>query len=359
MTKNVFARLVAIAVFINLLLSGRALTFNTTFDSTVTSSTNSAQIQSAFNYATSYLQMAVTNAITINLTVSFTTNIGLGSSSTAFVGTTSYASLTNALRNARTTANDSNAVASLPASDPTTTNIWWYPRSVAKALGVLGVSANSATSDGHVNFESTVNYTFDPTNRAVSGKYDFIGVALHEITEVMGRVYFDLTTTFTPYDLFRFSAPGVRVINNSAPTVYFSTDNGTNNLRNFNPVEASGDLTDWTISNPRDCCDYAATSGRKGLLSYSDLAALDVIGFKVNYQTMQMSAVRQGANLILSFTNIPGTTCAILASTNLNLPITSWVNLGTNNDNVTPGKFSFTNAITATNKARFYRARLN
>ncbi|MEY4917079.1 MAG: hypothetical protein RL616_992, partial [Verrucomicrobiota bacterium] len=112
--KSLFRRFVFLsAFFLFVVLLARptqALTFNVTYDSTVTSSPNSAQIQSAFNYAASYIQMAVTNAATINITVSFTTGVGLGSSLTEFVGTTTYAQLTNALRNARTTANDSNAV---------------------------------------------------------------------------------------------------------------------------------------------------------------------------------------------------------------------------------------------------------
>jgi hypothetical protein len=340
-------------------LAAKALVISTTFDSTVTSSANSAQIQAAFNYAASYVQMIATNNITVNITVSYTTNVGLGSSLTEFIGTTSYATLTNALRNARTTANDSNAVASLPASDPVAGDQWWYPRAQAKALGVLGVTANDSTTDGYVSFESTVNYTFDPTNRVVSGKYDFIGVAIHEITEIMGRVYFDLSTTFIPYDLFRFSAQGTRVINTTAPAVYFSTDNGTNNLRNFNPVAASGDLTDWAISGSADCCDYAISSNKRGVLSYADIAALDVIGYKVSYPTLKISPVKQGTNMVLTLTNIPGTTCTILAATNPSLPIASWTILGTNNDLGSPGKFNFTNAITATNKLRFYRARLN
>ena len=347
-----------------LAVQARALVFNTTFDASVTGSANSAQIQSAFNTVTSYLQNLFTNNITINLIVYYGaagpfSGGSLGASQTQFTGTSSYATLTNALRNARTTANDSNAVASLPASDPIAGDSWWYPRAQAKALGVLGVSPNDSSLDGEIGFSSSVTYTFDPTNRAVAGKYDFISVAFHEITEVMGRVYFNLSSTFVPYDLFRFSAPGTRTFSTTAPTVYFSVDNGVTNLRNFNPLQGSGDLTDWALSGPADSCDYSISSGKKGLFSYADLTALDIIGYKLNYTPPKLAGVKSGTNFVVSFTNTPGTSYTMLATTNLALAVTNWTILGTNTDNGSPGQFTFTNGVPATNGFRFYRAKLN
>lgn len=361
--RRTFFSLAAVAALLLPATTANALVINTTFDASVTTATNSAQIQSAFNLAAQYLQSVVTNNITINITVywgavgPFASGIGLGASNTQFTGTRTYAQLTNLLRAARTTVNDTNAVASLPATDPVaTTNVWWFARAQAKALGVLSGSASGL--DGSVGFASDVTYTFDPTNRQVSGKYDFISVAIHEITEVMGRVYFDLSTTFIPYDLFRFSAPGTRTFSTNAPTVYFSVDNGVNNLRNFNPNEVSGDLTDWALVGPADCCDYAITSGRRGLLSYADMVALDIIGYSVNYTPPKISGVKTGSNFVLSFTNIPGTTFTLLATTNITDALTNWATLGTVTDAV-PGTFQITDNAFTTNKLRFYRARLN
>jgi hypothetical protein len=362
--KNRFPLFAAVAILLWAAPS-QALVFNITYDASVTGSANSAQIQAAFNTAASYLQSVITNNITINISNfwgavgPFASGISLGASSTRFTGTTTYATLTNALRNARTTANDSNAVASLPGSDPIAGNAWWYARAQAKALGVLGISPNDSINDGSIGFASDVNYTFDPTNRIVAGKYDFIGVAIHELTEVMGRVYYDLATKFVPYDLFRFSGPGIRVINNTAPTVYFSADNGTNVLHYFNPVEASGDLTDWALSGPSDCCDYSVSSGKMALVSYADLTALDIIGYKLNYQPPKLTGVRRGTNFVMTYTNLPGTTYAIVTATNLTLTLANWSVLGTNTDNGSPGQFAFTNGAPGTNVFRFYRARLN
>lgn len=347
--------------------SARALTFNVTYDASVSNSANSAQIQSAFNAATQILQNLYTNSITINLTVywgnvgPFAGGISLGASQTQFIGTFSYGTLTNALRNSRTTSADTNAVASLPASDPIAGNAWWIPRAEVKALGISasGISANDATLDGSIGFASTVTYTFDPTNRAVSGKYDFMSVALHEITEVMGRVYFDLSTTFVPYDLFRFTNNGARSFSITATNTYFSVDNGATALRYFWTNANTGDVQDWKSSGAVDSYDAFISSGKKGVLSYADLLSLDVIGYKLSYISPQPSGTKAvGGNYTLTFTNTPGTTYAVLATTNLALAFTNWPSLGTCTDSV-PGSFQFTDTQATTNSLRFYRLRLN
>ncbi len=62
---------------------------------------------------------------------------------------------------------------------------------------------------------STLTYTFDPNNRGTGG-FDFIGVAEHELSEIMGRLPglgndFGLTDgpLYMANDLFRYTAPGV------------------------------------------------------------------------------------------------------------------------------------------------------
>lgn len=344
-----------------------ALTISTTYDSSVTSSVNSAQIQSAFNKAAQYIQGLYTNPITINITVywgatgPFSGGISLGASQSEVLGTITYDQLTNALRSARTTLADSNSVASLPASDPIAGDSWWVPRAEVKALGLtgLGVSANDSTLDGSIGFASDVSYTFDPTNRAVAGKYDFIGVAEHEITEVMGRLYFDLSTTFLPYDLFRFTNSGARSFNINATNAYFSVDNGVTALRYFYTNASFGDVQDWLTSGPADACDAFVSSGKKTVLSAADIIAMDVIGYKLSFPVPRLAGARLGGGTFqLTFTNTPGTTYTVLATTNLALSVTNWASLGTVTDSV-PGQFQFTDSQATTNKLRFYRVRLN
>jgi hypothetical protein len=113
----------------------------------------------------------------------------------------------------------------------------------------------------------------------VVGKYDFIGVALHEITEVMGRVYYDLSSVFVPYDLFRFTNSGGRSFDIHATNSYFSVDNGVTPLRLFWTNAAAGDVQDWKSVGAVDSFDAFISSGKKGVLSYADITALDVIGY--------------------------------------------------------------------------------
>src|SRR5208282_3016925 len=128
-----------------------------------------------------------TNNSSVNITVYSANagpfgNIGLGESSFSFYTGLAYSDVKSALTAARTTAADTNSVASLPANDPTGgTEGWGIPLAEAKALesagADLGVNANDPGQDGDVGFATDTAYTFDPNNRAVPGKFDFIGVA--------------------------------------------------------------------------------------------------------------------------------------------------------------------------------------
>ena len=151
-----------------------------------------------------YIQNRHTNNITVNITVywgnvgPFVGGINLSASQTQFLGIYTYSQLTNALRNSRTTVTDSNAVASLPANDSITTNKWYVVCGEVKALGLPFATPNDLNLDGEIGFATNVSYTFDATNRAVVGKFDFIGVVLHKMTDVMGRNTFGLVGPFIP-----------------------------------------------------------------------------------------------------------------------------------------------------------------
>ena len=81
----------------------------------------------------------------------------------------------------------------LPAYDPSGSTsdpfgpyaVWFATDSELTALGFnLGNPV-----DGTVELNSNLSeFTFSPTDRAVSGEYDAIGALEHEISEVMGRV---------------------------------------------------------------------------------------------------------------------------------------------------------------------------
>jgi hypothetical protein len=369
---NPFRRSIA-PVFIALVLSlsARALTINVTYDSSVTNIGTLAQVQTAFGAAAQTIQNLYTNTSTVNITV-YGPNHGpfgdvdLGESETEFTydpNTFNYPQLTNALYAARTTAADSNSVASLPASDPTGGGQpWIVARAEAKALGLtnLNVAVNDTNEDGEIGFATNVNYTFDPNNRAVSGEFDFIGVAEHELTEVMGRNTFGLNGSgyYVPYDLFRFTTNGMRSFDPDATNVYFSVNNGATALKYFNS-DPSGDIQDWASSTPPDSYDAFVTSGHELVLSSADLTSVNIIGYKLNYQPPRLTGATLGnGSFQLNFTNTPGTSYTVLASTNISLSVTNWTILGTTTEGVA-GQFQFTDSQANVNKLRFYSVRLN
>jgi hypothetical protein len=359
-----------VAAFFALILTfpARAITFNVTYDSSVTGLTNAAQVEAAFNTAAQTIQNLYTNSSSVNITVYWGNawpygSVGLGASETTAYGAFPYATLTNAMRTTRTTVGDSNSVASLPAADPAASAgaVWYIPRAEIKALGLassISTTANDTTTDGEIGFASNLTYTFDPTNRAVTGKFDLIGVAEHEITEVMGRMTFGLGSTFVPYDLFRFTNNGTRSFNINSTNVYFSVDSGVTALKFFNTNGNGGDIQDWASSALPDSYDAFCSAGEKLFLSAADLTSVDILGYALSYQPPRLAAVKSGSsNFQLTFTNTPSTTYTVLATTNIALSVTNWTNLGTATDSI-PGQFQFTD-LHATNILRFYRLRLN
>jgi hypothetical protein len=353
------------AILLALTLPAPALTFNVTFDGSVTNLANAAQVETAITNVTQVFQSLYTNAMTVNITFYFSSGVSLGQSSTAETGNPSYSQLTNALRAARTTLAASNSVASLPPTDPTPNSSagtnWWIPTAEAKALnGFFGVTTNNSGQDGLVYFASTVSYTFDPTNRAVSGKYDFIAVAEHEISEVLGRIDgLNISSGgYVPYDLFRFTNSAARNFSIGSTNVYFSVDDGVTSLKAFNSPVNGGDLQDWASSSTADSFDAFLASGQEAPLSSADLTTLNILGYKLNLAIPRLAATRSGStNILLTFTNVTGLNFSILASTNIATAATNWTVLGTPIEAPTAGQYQFTDSIT--NKTRFYRVRLN
>ncbi len=233
-------------------------------------------IHNAFNFAAAEIQTSFADNIHVNIDVTSSSGVGLGQSSTSLLGFFSYVGIQAALAADVTTANDASAVATLPGSNPTPSD-FLMARAQAKALGAI---ADDLVTDGTFTFGSAQSYTFDPLNRSVSGKFDFIGVAQHEISEIMGRFALlgSVAGGYGISDLYRYTAPGATNVIPSATGVYFSVDGGNTNLVMFNSNPA-GDLADYAGVIPTDPFNAFTGTGQAHVLSAVGLTNLDVIGY--------------------------------------------------------------------------------
>jgi hypothetical protein len=194
----------------------------------------------------------------------------------------------------------------------------------------------------------------------VANEFDFIGVAEHEITEVLGRIY-DLNYNgngYVPYDLFRFTNSAARSFSVNDTNVYFSIDDGATALKSFYTNVNLGDVQDWQSSTPPDSFDAFVPSGHELILSSADLTAVDILGYDLNFIPPHLTGVRlSNGTFQINFTNTPGAGFVVLASTNISLSVSNWIVLGTPTESPA-GQYQFIDSAAANNQKHFYRVSL-
>ena len=273
----------------------QALVINASYDETGTGVVSSAA-QAVISTAIAFYQNTFSNNITVN--IDFHNMIsGLGSS-LAPTYTKSYASYKTQLTANASSANDTSALANLPASVPGGGVILKSADARAVGLTGAGMNLNMTNTSGFCsgsNLDGCIGLNVSLTTTG-SGSYSLLATVEHEIDEVLGlgsAIAGNGTIVGGGYksaeDLFRYSAPGVSSFApnancSTAPLAYLSINGGVTNLDNFNNCTNGADYGDWQASGQVQSA-YGTPGGTASLtVSSPEITALDVIGYTLTPQ---------------------------------------------------------------------------
>jgi hypothetical protein len=276
---------------------------NVTFDASVKSNPDAAAFEACAEGVAKFYETQFTNPITINWDVGW--GEVDGSSIPAFGGAESYSNYTTneysyaqiraAFAKHDKTADEISALASLPTTDPTDGGMFQMTTAEAKALGF---DTQTTGIDGWSGLDKSSTWIYNTTNTTGAdvpeGDLDAFSFLAHELSEVMGRQMnfapadpYNDGGVYYPYDLFDYTAPGVRSFRSGASDRYFSENGGKTNTGQhyFNDSAANGDPFDWLPNGmpgsylpngPPDSYDY---EGSIGAVSGTDLRLMDVLGY--------------------------------------------------------------------------------
>ncbi len=231
-----------------------------------------------------------------------------------------YSQVKSALTATATSTADILSVLNMPASDPTNGGLFWVTDAQAKAFGITNNPNFSDPEDGFVGLTSQYPLNYSPQNTSVAGQYSAVGVLEHEISEVLGRTSglgswtYGGQSVYTPLDLFRYTAPGVRDLTPAAG--YFSVD-GQTMLDQYNGASSGADLGDWGPTVYGDSYGYGF-AGQAGVVTPVDQQVMDVLGY-----TLSTTATSQTPKISLTLAQFGADTATLAGFTSpFNLTVT-------------------------------------
>jgi uncharacterized protein (TIGR03437 family) len=325
-------------ILMNSALPAQAITIVPKFDTTITGQPNAQEIESCINAAASIYQGLFTDNVTVTILFRMAatdlqgTPVTLGRSLRPAYSR-AYADYANALAANKSTAHDTTALTTLPASSSSLVRI---SSALGRALGfntpgnLDDNGQDHGTYDGIITLGSERPLQFTRGSGVASSRYDALRVIEHEIDEVLGLgSVLDLegvSGQIKPEDLFRYSldsGSAARSVDAGAASSFFSIDGGLGQLEAFNQ-DASGDRGDWlspscTARSARQLVQYAFTCpGSPADISAlsPEGIALDVIGYHLAYPTTPPAISPGGIVPNFSTTNViqPGSWASIYGS---------------------------------------------
>lgn len=258
------------------------------WDSSVRAASNWSAIESAVVQAAKIFTSDFTNHAVLNIAVGLGEVAGsklaagaLGESeSLGYL--TSYATVTKALTSADAglVSSGQMAAGAVTADTALSGSTFFLASAEAKALGL--VNPTSTGVDGYIGLTSGSALYYPAGGGQIgASQYDAVGVAAHELSEVMGRLGMEgAGGRYTPLDLFRYTAPNTP--GNTPAAGYFSTNFGTTSLNLFNNPANGGDAADWatTTANARDAFDAFGNPGVITQVTATDLLEVASLGYK-------------------------------------------------------------------------------
>ena len=290
--------------------NGISFTCNVNIDATVAGTCNTLNTNIAGIYNNAFSNANASIFIEYGTT-------GLGQSTSGFLNLVSYNTYRNALAaTASANATDTAAVASLPTLEP---GLYANGRinltsALGQALGIAGMIGTTSNGSscvtpgvgGCYNGIITISNPADllanygqafyyRSGTFAANAYDFYTVVQHEADEILGTPSCISTVggVLTPVcgasnniaavDLFRYSAPGSRVLIDQTPGAYFSFDGGNTSVGVYNTLPNGNDYADWITS-----CQHVQDGG--GCVGQSfditsnggaEVKVLDAIGYNL------------------------------------------------------------------------------
>jgi hypothetical protein len=273
--------------------SSTGLQIDLIWDASVQSNANWQAIEQAVITAAQFYTNTFSNHVVLNIDVGFGEIAGSALSANALGESESYGYITSykTVENYLTSADSALIHSGVMASNAiqALANLrgesFFVTSAEAKAIGLVGASTSV---DGYIGLTSGSLLFFGTPGQTVpSGQYDAVGVAAHEISEVMGRLGMEGATlgtyrnVYTPLDIFRYSSAGHP---DTHPTAgYFSLNDGKTNLGTYNNPANGGDASDWASlsTNTRDSYDAFDNPGVTTQVTATDLLEVAALGYQV------------------------------------------------------------------------------
>jgi hypothetical protein len=264
------------------------LQFNLIWDSSVGAAPD--RVEHALIAAAKYYTKLYSNDEVINIHVGLGEIDGSAMSSGALGESESYGYMTSygvvdaALqRDAASSPYQKSADATLTAFNPTGAGQFFVTTADAKALGLT--SGASSATDGYIGLNNAYPLDYRTNvagNHIGPNRFDAIGIAKHEISEIMGRVgsvgYAMGADVYTPLDLFRYSADGVHDL--TPASGYFSVNGGATSLGEYNNPTNGGDAADWAAGLIGD--SYGdGYPGHRASVSPADIIENAALGYRM------------------------------------------------------------------------------